>query len=423
MTVEFPRFFRVKQRFDDTKIEDLDRATRQTIDVSLPMQLHRIQKGQSVAIAIGSRGISRLAILAKSVVESVKKCGGVPFIIPAMGSHGGASDEGQSAVLASYGVTPEAMHCEIRSSMATEIVGTTSGGVAVHVDAHALNADHVIIVNRVKPHTRISGPYESGLVKMMLIGLGKHSGAAEYHRAMTRQTFEELVSEAAPMILSRVPILLGVAVVENAFDEIAHVEAIDADQILNREPELLELAKRKMPRLPFDSADLVIIDRIGKNISGSGLDTNVVGRKFNDKIAGTNEWPKVQQIYVRGLTPETKGNAAGIGIAEYCRSRVVSEMDGEVTRINCLTALHVTAAAIPVHWETDREVLRIACDQSGRSVAQEIRCLWIADTLHVGEVLCSEAYLDEAKTRRDLEIISEPAAVRWLADGNLEEAF
>lgn len=423
MSNAFPRFFRVKQRFDDSKIDDLNRAVSHAIETSLPMQLRRIQQGERVAIAIGSRGISRLAILAKSVVDAVYKFGGIPFIFPAMGSHGGASAEGQAAVLASYGVTAEAMNCEICASMETVCVGTTSVGVSVHVDAHALKANHVIVVNRVKPHTRISGSYESGLVKMMLIGMGKHAGAAEYHRAMTRQTFDEIVREAAPMVLSQASILLGVAVVENAFDEIAHVEAIEADQILNREPELLDIARRRMPRLPFDHADLVMIDRIGKNISGSGLDTNVVGRKFNDKTAGPNEWPKIQQIFVRGLTPETKGNASGIGIAEYCRSRVVRDMDVEVTRINCLTALHVTAAAIPVHWETDNEVLRIAADQSGRGSAQEFRCMWIPDTLHVGEVMCSEFYWENAKLRDDLEILTESTELRWRSDENLEEVF
>ncbi|MGV3484682.1 MAG: [Fe-S]-binding protein, partial [Planctomycetaceae bacterium] len=316
----------------------------------------------------------------------------------------------------------DSMGCEIRSSLDTVILGTTSVGVTVHFDAQAKKAKHVIVVNRVKPHTRISGPYESGLVKMMLVGLGKHRGAAEYHRAMTRQTFDEIVTEAGPLVLSHANILLGLAVIENAFDQITHVEAIDADQLLDREPELLELARRKMPRLPFEVADLLIIDRIGKNISGSGLDTNVVGRKFNDKVAGPTEWPKIRQIFVRGLTPQTHCNATGIGIAEYCRSRVVHEMDVEITRINCLTALHVTAAATPVHWETDREVLGVASDQTGRTSA-EMQCLWIPDTLHVAEVMCSEAYYAEAQQRDDLEVIHPPEALKWDGDGNLQERF
>jgi hypothetical protein len=422
MTHAFPRFFRVKQKFDDSRVTDLPGAVRRSIGCSLPIQLHHVKQGQSVCIAIGSRGISEISVIAKNVVEAIRELGAVPFIIPAMGSHGGATAEGQAAVLAGYGITPETMGCEVRSSMQTAVVGMTSAGVEVHVDVEATKADHVVIVNRIKPHTRIIGPYESGLVKMMLIGLGKHRGASEYHRAMTRQSFDEIVAEAVPMVMSHVRVLLGVAVVENAFDQISHVEAIEAEQILNREPELLDLARTRMPRLPFKEADLVIIDRIGKNISGSGMDTNVVGRKANDKVAGPNEWPKVHQIYVRGLTPETKGNASGIGIAEYCRARVVREMDVEITNINCLTALHVTAASIPAHWETDREVLAIALGQSGRETA-DVRWVWIPDTLHVAEVVCSEAYFEEAKMRPDLEIVEDPRPIRWDEGGGLHEAF
>lgn len=419
MSDEFPRFFRVRQKFDASRIDDVARETAHQIALSLPMQLHRIHPGQHVAIAIGSRGISQISTIIKSVVDAVRHREAIPFIVPAMGSHGGATAEGQAALLAGYGISTEAMQCEIRSSMQTTIVGTTSAGVDVHFDFNAKSADHVIVVNRIKPHTRIIGPYESGLVKMMLIGLGKHRGALAYHRAMTRQRFDEIVAEAAPMILAHTPVLMAIAIVENAFDEVAHIEAIEAEQILNREPELLELARRRMPRLPFDQADLVMIDRIGKNISGTGMDTNVVGRKANDKVAAPDEWPKINQIYVRGLTPETKGNASGIGIAEYCRTQVVRDMDIEVTRINCLTALHVTGAAIPVNWETDREVLRVAVDQSGLLRPVDFRCQWISDTLHLADLRCSEAFYEEAMSRDDLEVLSAPEELSWDADGNL----
>jgi len=422
MNNEFPRFFRVRQQFDDVRIDDLARDVHHAIALSPPIQLHRMLRGQSVGIAVGSRGISRISTIVRAVADFVRSVGGGPFIIPAMGSHGGATADGQAALLAGYGITRETMGCEVRSAMETSVIGTTSAGVDVHIDDNALAADHLIIVNRIKPHTRICGPYESGIVKMMLIGLGKHRGAETYHRAMTRQHFDEIVAEAAPMILAHTNIMLGLAVVENAFDEVTHVEAIDAEKILDREPELLELARRKMPRLPFDDADLLIIDRMGKNISGTGLDTNIVGRKFNDKVAGPSEFPKVHQIYVRGLTPETKGNASGIGIAEYCRSSLVREMDVEVTRINCLTALHVSGAAIPVNWETDREVLRVAMDQSGRTLPSEVRCVWIRDTLHLGEVMCSEAYWDDA-VAAGLEVIDGLKPLEWHSSGDLEERF
>ncbi len=433
MTLEFPRFFKVRQRFDPSQVTDVYAEVIRTIGEALVPNtysiatrhesLAKVGDGESVAIAIGSRGISQIGLITKAVVKAVQSLGANPFIVPAMGSHGGGTAEGQAGLLAGYGITAGTMGCPIRSSMETIEVGVTSRGVTVHIDANALGANHVIIVNRIKPHTRIIGKYESGLVKMMLIGLGKHRGAVEYHRAMTRQLFDDIVAEAAPMIMANASVLGGIALIENAFDEIAKVEFIAANRILEREPQLLEMARQKMPRLPFDNADLVIVDRIGKNISGTGMDTNVVGRKFNDCAAGPSEWPKVQQIYVRGLTPETKGNAAGIGIAEYCRTQVVREMDVEVTRVNCLTALHISAAAIPANWETDKEVLEVAIGQSGRSMASDIRWIWIRDTLHVGEVFCSEAYWGEAQSRNDLEVIGSPQPLSWDTEGNLHESW
>lgn len=422
MSEPFPKFFRIRQRFDDSTVEHLENEIKRTFAGSQAAQLHRFKPGQSVGIAVGSRGISQIALIVKTVVGIIHQTGATPFLIPAMGSHGGATAQGQIAVLAQFGITAEAMGCEIKSSMETTRIGQTSAGLDVHFDSIGFAADHLVLVNRVKPHTRISGPYESGLVKIMMIGLGKHLGAGAYHRAMTRHRFDELVGEVAPMILQAAPVTLGLAIVENAFDEICHVEAIDAQHILDREPELLDMAKRRMPRLPFDDVDLLIVDRLGKNISGAGMDTNVIGRKSNDKCAASDELPKVHEIYVRGLTDETKGNAAGIGIAEYCRSRIVEQMDVAVTRINCLTALHATAAAIPIHYPTDREVLSVAIDQTGRNRVSDVRCLWIKDTLNVGEVMCSEAYWDEANASA-FEVIEGPKDLRWKDDGNLVEVF
>jgi len=418
---QLPRCFRVRQQFADRSLADV--ASEVTAKIAASSLPRRVRPGQSVAIAVGSRGIDRLAEAVGATVRAIREIGATPFIVPAMGSHGGATAAGQAAVLAEYGISPESIGCEVRSSMEVAQIGMTDDGTPVHFDVQALAADHVVVVNRIKPHTHISGPHESGLVKMMLIGLGKHRGAAAYHQSMTRQSFESLVEQVIPMIFAHCPIALGLGLVENAHDRITLVEAIEPDAILSRETELLEIARSGMPRLPFDDADLLIIDQIGKNISGSGLDTNVVGRKSNDKRAGENEFPKVRQIYVRGLTPQTAGNAAGIGIAEYCRSSLVREMDHDKTRVNCLTALHITAAAIPVHWETDREVLRIAAGQSGRPVAERLRWLWIKDTLHVAEVMCAEAYWEEANIREDLTVLGPPEEMRFDDAGQLMEVF
>jgi len=418
---KLPRFFRVRQHFKSDQIDDIASVVDEQIQSSSLSR--RIKPGQSVAIAVGSRGIARINEIVAATVQSVRTRGGVPWIVPAMGSHGGATASGQTAVLAEYGITPERMGCEIRSSMEVREIGKTSQNVSVYFDAFAATADHVIVINRLKPHTRICGPHESGLVKMMLIGLGKHRGAAEYHQAMTRIAFEELVHEAVPMILSQCPISLGIAIIENAYDHVAMIEAVEPSNIMVREPELLNIARDLMPRLPFADADLLIIDKIGKNISGSGMDTNVIGRKFNDKIAGANEFPKIFQIYVRGLTDQSAGNASGIGIAEYCRSDLVRQMDIEKTRVNCLTALHVTAAAIPIHWETDREVLAVAAGQSGRTSAEQLRWMWIQNTLSVGELMCSEAFWQSASQRDDLSIIAPLSELRFEPTGQLCESF
>ncbi len=413
----FPSFFRLQSLFSRQRIEDVGAAVEE--EFRCCESASRIGAGDRVSIAIGSRGIDKIATVAASVVSEVKRRGGRPVIVPAMGSHGGATADGQAGVLAGYGITELSMGCPIEATMATVSPAVTSHGVKVHFDAVAAESDHVIVINRVKPHTRISGPYESGLAKMLLIGLGKHAGAAEYHRAMTRLRFDELVPEVVPILLKQYPIRMAIAIVENAFDEVAVVRAVPAEQLLVEEPKLLEQAKRMMPRLPFDSADLLIIDEIGKEFSGSGMDTNVVGRKFNDRCAGPEEWPKIYQIYVRGLSTATAGNASGIGIAEYCRGSVVRQMDVEKTRINCLTALHLTAAAIPVNWETDREVLEVAADQSGRNSPSELRWIWIRNTLKISQIKCSEAYRDEALGRADLQVLSECEPLQFSTDGQL----
>ena len=421
-----PRMFRVRQRFDADEIHDVATAVRDEFYRVGILQNDVVRPGESVAVAVGSRGISKLSQIVRAVIDTLQQAGAKPFIVPAMGSHGGATAEGQAKILAGYGVDEASMGCPVRSSMQTHCVGHTASGVEIHVDQIASEADHVVLVNRIKPHTRISGPYESGLIKMMMIGLGKHRGAEIYHRAMVRESFDQLVPQAVSLLLSKLPVLCGVGIIENAFDEPARIEVVPSSELLRREPELLADARRRMPSLPFNELDLVIIDQIGKNISGSGLDTNVVGRKYNDKVAGVHEWPKVLQIYVRGLTIKTGGNATGIGIAEYCRSQIIQQMDIEMTRINCLTALHATAAAIPIYWETDREVLSVAIDQCGRRSLDQVRCAWFPNTLHLDDLICSEALWDETQTLASsgrLSIVNEPQDWPFDPQGNLQPAF
>lgn len=408
MTHSYPEFFRLRQRFQSQAIENITAAVTATLAAA---QLSdRIQPGQSVAIAVGSRGIANLSQIVAEVVRYVSAAGARPMIVPAMGSHGGATAEGQASMLASFGIRADTVGCPIAAGMDTIVVGTNQEGVEVHFDRLASEADHVIVINRIKPHTRLAGRLESGLTKMLMIGLGKHKGASLYHQVFPIYDYclDKLAPTIVPMVIERMPITLGLAIVEDAFEHTSLIEAIAPHEILTTEPKLLEIAKSRMPRLPFDTADLLIIDRIGKEISGTGMDTNVIGRKSNDNCAAPDEYPKIREIYVRSLTEKSAGNASGIGIAEYCHRRVVEAMDAEITRINCVTSAHVTAGATPLSFPSDRAVFDAVVSQIGRDRVAGLKWMWISDTLNVSDLACSRSYLDEAQLRDDLEILTDP---------------
>jgi hypothetical protein len=336
-----------------------------------------------------------------------------------MGSHGGGTAEGQRGVLERYGVTEAFCGCPIRATMETVVVCQTTEGFDVHFDRHAFEADHVIVSNRVKPHTGFIGDIESGLMKMMLIGLGKHEGAKVYHRAIQDYSFGQIVRSVGGRVLESCRIAAGVAVVENGYDQTAAIQAFAPGEFEAREKEMLVLARKLMPRLPFDRVDLLIVDELGKDVSGSGMDTNVVGRKFHDHAAAKNEFPKVKRILVRGLTEATHGNAAGIGMAEFCTRRALDQVNLEITRINCLTAGHAPGAMMPLDFPTDRAAIEVALPTIGLTEPQAAKVLWIRNTLELGEVECSSAYLDEARGRADLEILTEPRPLKFDPAGNL----
>jgi len=409
--------FRIRQKFDARRVSNITTEVTQQL-ASLPLN-DRIRAGQSVAITAGSRGIAHIGQITRAVVDHFKSIGAKPFIVPAMGSHGGGTAAGQTQLLEHYGITPEKMGCELRASMETVIVDKTPQGIPVHFDKHASQADHVFIVGRVKPHTGFVGDVESGLHKMMLIGLGKHEGAKIYHRAIADYSFMEIITAVAASVISRCRVVGGLAIVENAYDETALIEGVAPERFLEREKELLKLAAKWLPRLPFTYTDLLIIDKIGKNISGTGLDTNVVGRKFNDHAATDRDQARCKRIFVRGLTDETHGNATGIGISEFTNQRTADAIDRKITNINCITGLHPTAAMIPIAYDTDREVITNALHTCGLVEPVHSRVTQIPDTLHLGEVLVSEAYLKDLPGRPDLEQISQPTEMAFDSDGNL----
>ncbi len=416
---DYPSIFRLRQLFDGPELGDVAAEVENQLS---QLQLRdKIQPGETVAISAGSRGIANIHLIIKAVADHLASIDARPFIVPAMGSHGGGTAEGQQGIIEGYGITEEFCNCPIKASMETVIVCDAKEGFPVHFDKHAYGADHVIVVGRVKPHTNFSGDIESGLMKMMLIGLGKHAGAKIYHRAIADFNFGQIVRSVAREVLAKCGIVAGLAIVENSYDETARIEAIAPENFEDREKELLLLAKKWMPKLPFDAADILVLDEIGKDISGSGMDTNVVGRKYHDHQAAEGETPRIKNIVVRGLTPATHGNASGIGMAEFCRTRLVQEMDARITRINCITGGHSTGAMVPLDYETDREILDVALVSIGLTEPPDARFLWARNTLDVAEVICSDTYLQEAQQRDDLEVLSEPQPMPFGEDGNLPQ--
>ncbi|MFO1021318.1 MAG: lactate racemase domain-containing protein [Planctomycetales bacterium] len=415
--MQFPRVLRLRQKFDAPRVMDVAAEVEHQLS---RLELHqKVKKWDTVAVTVGSRGIANIAIITRAIVEHLKKIGTKPFIVPAMGSHGGGTADGQRRIIEEYGVTEECVGAPIFSSMETVIVDHTPQGVPVHFDKHAFGADHVVVAGRIKPHTNFVGDIESGLHKMMLIGLGKHEGAKIYHRAIMDLSWPEIALSVSSSVLKKCKILCGVGIVENAYDQTGLIEAVPPQQFFDRERELLKTATAWLPRLPFKNIDMLVIDEIGKNISGSGMDTNVVGRKFNDHRATPKDNVNCRVIFVRGLTAETHGNACGIGIAEFTNQRTVDSIDRRITNINCITGGHAPAGMIPMAFETDRDVLTNCFPMIGLTEPPQSKLVQIANTLHLEEVIVSEAYLPEIRTRSDLEILSEPDEMTFDLDGNL----
>ena len=413
----YPKMFRMRQKFDAPTLEDVAAGVRDEIGAIDPGS--KIKAGETVAITVGSRGVANVDLIAKTIAEEMKSIGAKPFIVPAMGSHGGGTAEGQAGVLARYGVTEETMGCPIKASMDVVEVGRTEFDMPVYFDKFASEADHVVVFNRVKPHTGFIGEIESGLFKMMLIGLGKHKGASLYHRAIVHHSFEKIIQVVGNMVLTKCGVAFGLATLENGYDETAMVKAVRPEEFLPVEKELQKKAKAWCPKVPFKTADLLIVDEMGKDISGAGMDNNVIGRKRNDRVAMEDEWPKLHHIFVRDLTETTHGNAVGLGCASFTTKRLVDKIDHNSTYINAVTGQSVPAAHIPMHYDTDREVLDVAFVSIGLTEAPDAKVMWIKNTLDLTEVEASQAYWQEAQGRPDLEILSEPRPMSLEGDGNL----
>ena len=415
LDVELPRMIRVRQKFPSPEINSVVGSIN--AQFSNPEIRDRVKPGMRIAVGCGSRGITDVAECAGAVIAQLRALGAEPFIFPAMGSHGAASAEGQVQVLADLGISEETMGCPIKSSMEVVELGQLSCGMPVYFDKFAAEADAVALVCRVKPHTHFRAPIESGIVKMLAIGAGKIAGATEYH-LQGMDTFKELLPEAGEFIMARKNFLFGVAIVENAADETAMVEVVPGEQVLDREPELLATARELMPKLQFDEIDVLIVDRMGKNITGAGMDPNIIGR--SNRFTEWERKPLIHKIAVLGLTQETAGNAAGVNYADVTTMRLYREFDAAKTYANVITATLLDGAAIPMIMNTDREAVQLAAKTVLRTEPQDTRIVHIANTLEIVEIDVSETLLPYVMANPDkFEIIGEPAPLDFDDDGNL----
>ncbi len=414
--MDFPNMIRLRQTFDRTTVADIPGTVRAELK-RLALE-QRIRPGQRIALTGGSRGVANIALILKTVVDHVKSLGARPFIFPAMGSHGGATAEGQTAMLAHYQVTEAFTGAPVLSSMDTVEISRTRDGVPVFIDRNACEADGIIVINRIKPHTKFKAPIESGLMKMMAIGMGKQKGAEHYHKAAIQYTFPKIIIAAGREVLKKASILCGLGLVENGYDQTAVIAALLPEELEEREKELLVLAKKMMPRLPFDDIVLLIIDEMGKDISGMGIDPNITGRN-RDVLGVFPHSVNARRLFVRDLTPSSGGNATGIGVADMTTKRLVDKIDRLSTYMNCITGISLEKAAIPMHFDTDRECIRVALGSVGLIPAEKSRIIRIKNTLQLDELEVSEIYRDEILKRSDLEILEGPRPMSFDSGDNL----
>ena len=408
-----PRMVRIRQNFPRPRVGDIPATVASTLAAAgLP-----VTRGDTVAVGAGSRGIANIAAIVGAAVRFLQNLGARPFVFPAMGSHGGGTPEGQLSVLEHYGITEATMGCPIRATMEVVQVGEALG-LPVWLDRHASEADWIGLVNRVKPHTDFKGAIESGLFKMMTIGLGKHRGALQYHRANIHHGYETVITAVGREMLSRARIGFGVGIVENGYDETARIEAFNGENLEAGERRLLKSAREWMARLPFAKIDVLIVEEMGKNVSGAGMDTNVIGRPSNPHEPFPAD-PKILWIVALDLTDESYGNATGIGNADFTTRRLVEKIDMKPTLINCITACAPGAAKVPATYETDREAIETALSCIGLAPPEQARVVRIKNTLLLGEIQVSEALLPEIAGRADLTQLNEPAPLAFDAGGRL----
>ncbi|NKC13090.1 MAG: DUF362 domain-containing protein [Gammaproteobacteria bacterium] len=413
LSIDLPRFVRVRQKFPADHIADIDKTVAEQFQGLPPMDL----AGKRVALGVGSRGIGPQPPVVQAVVRELKAVGAVPFVVPAMGSHGGGTAAGQRSILEGYGMDEAFLGCPIHASMDVVEVARLNSGTPIYCDRNAYEADYIVPCNRVKPHTDFRGKHESGLVKMMAIGLAKHAGAEAIH-ALGFTRFKDVIPEAGLAFLENTKTLFGVAMVENAYDRLMRLELVPRAQIFERDAALLELAKVNIPRFLFSAIDILIIDEIGKNISGAGMDPNATGRPGTG-LPGFDSAPDITRIVVRDLTESTHGNATGIAGADVTTQRLAQKMDWTATYVNIVTAGIVDAAKMPLVADDDRTALGVALRGCPSVQGTDARIVRARNTLELSQVWASEPLLPEINANEQMEVMGDPVTVSFDAEGSL----
>lgn len=412
--INLPQIMKVSQTFDNTKLDDVEGDLNQKLIYKNIKD--KIKPGMKITITGGSRGISSYKELMKTIVSFVKKCGATPFIVPSMGSHGGGTSEGQENMLKKLGITKESVGCEIISSMDVVEVGRTSKDLPVYIDKNAANADGIILLNRVKLHTSFRGKYESGLIKMMAIGLAKRKGADMTHFLRYENMAENLV-EVGKIAINNLNIICGVASIENGYNEVADVFVLNKDEILKEEPKILEKSKRLMPRIYLDDIDVLIVNEIGKNISGTGVDTNIVGRFHTNAASGG---PNTVKLGFLDISEKSGGNGNGMGLADFVSKKFFRKIDFESTYINAITSTEPNSVKLPLVLDNDKYVFQGCVKLCGVKNIQDIKLVIINNTKELDEIYMSksafENTVDKSKVKKESELFDIP----FDEEGNLD---
>jgi Lactate racemase N-terminal domain len=415
--MNFPTIARVARTYRQPELADVSAATAAAIHGS--RVLGRLRHGNRVAITVGSRGIAEIARIVRATADTLRAFGFDPFVVAAMGSHGGGTATGQRSLLAELGVTEDSVRCPIRAEMDTVVLGTNAFGLPIHFDRNAIEADGIVLLNRIKPHTSFTGRYESGLLKMLSVGLGKREGAAQVHK-LGLPGLQALLPEVGAFLLDRVNVVLGLAILENARERAARIVAVEPEELLELEPRLLDESRTLMARLPFDQIDVLVVGELGKNYSGTGMDPNVIGRQRVETMPDLPR-PTITRIAVLDLSAETRGNALGIGLADLTTERLVRAIDPTPMRVNSMTSNFLSRARVPIALPTDRDVIEASLDTCWRISRDQARMVLIPNTLEITSFWVTRPFIDEVEADPELSFDTDFRPIPFDDRGDLEQ--